>query len=379
MTDTRPQPGPDDGGIVDLVPMVRKIVAARIRDPEVVDDLVQETLARVMAARSRVQGATLEPYAAVTARNLVASLARGNDRARAKTHLLLDLDASDSPAQDLLRQEERSLLAQALARLPDEERDLLLAHEVHDQDTRSLADHRDSTPGAIAAQLSRVRAKLRVEYLLTQEHVEPPSDRCRPVLRAVSAGDRRRQRELDAAGHLLECDCCSTITAILLDRRSTTPRDDDVRVPISRDADVVTARQRGREAAARLGFSSTELTLIATAISEIARNIVRFAERGDMVVRTVQDGSGRTGVTVVARDVGPGIPRLREALLDGYSTYDGLGLGLPGAKRLMDQFDVVTELGKGTTVTMTKWARRTGADQPGTRTGTNERSRGDET
>ncbi len=375
MTDTRSQPGPDDEVIVELVPMVRKIVASRIRDPEVVDDLVQETLARVMAARSRVQGDTLEPYAAVTARNLVASLARGNDRARAKTHLLADLEPSESPAEDLLRQEESSLLAQALDRLPTEERDLLLAHEVHDQDTRSLAEHRDSTPGAVAAQLSRVRAKLRVEYLLIQEQVEPPTDRCRPVLRAISAGDRRRQRELDAGAHLLGCDCCSTISAALLDRRASAPRDDDVRVPISRDADVVTARQRGREAAARLGFSSTELTLIATAISEIARNIVRFADHGDMVIRTVQDDRGRPGVTIVARDVGPGIPQLREALQDGYSTYDGLGLGLPGARRLMDQFDVVTELGKGTTVTMTTWARRTGADQPTTGPGRDTGSR----
>ena len=76
-----------------------------------------------------------------------------------------------------------------------------------------------------------------------------------------------------------------------------------------------------------------------------------------MVISTVDDG-GRRGITIVARDVGPGIPALDEALQDGYSTYQGLGLGLPGAKRLMDQFDVVTEIGKGTTVTMTKYVER---------------------
>jgi serine/threonine-protein kinase RsbT len=156
------------------------------------------------------------------------------------------------------------------------------------------------------------------------------------------------------------------VSTLLLDRRSTTPRDDEVRVPISKDADVVTARQRGRETAARLGFSSTDLTLIATAISEIARNIVRFAERGDMVISRVDEG-GRVGVTIVARDVGPGIPALAEAMLDGYSTYAGLGLGLPGAKRLMDQFDIVTELGKGTTVTMTKWVDQSGDEHRGQR------------
>ena len=271
MADTRCQAASDDDLIVELVPMVRKIVASRVRDPHVVDDLVQETIARVMAARSRVHGETLAPYAAVTARNLVASLARRNDRASAKSHLLVDLAPSEPPGVELLREEEGSMVARALARLPAGERDLLLAHEVLDQDTRSLAASRDSTPGAVAAQLIRVRAKLRVEYLLIDEQQEPPSDRCGPVLRAISAGDRRRQRELDAGVHLLECDCCARISATLLDRRSTASRDDhDERVPISRDADVVTARQRGREVAAQVGFSTTELTLIATAISEIA-------------------------------------------------------------------------------------------------------------
>ena len=135
----------------------------------------------------------------------------------------------------------------------------------------------------------------------------------------------------------------------------------EVRVPITSDADLVPARAQGRALAQALGFSQTDATLIATAISEIARNIVKFADHGDMVITVVEEG-GRQGVTIVARDVGPGIPRLREAVRDGYSTYKGLGLGLPGAKRLMDQFDIVTEIGKGTTVTMTKWAQRTSRD-----------------
>jgi anti-sigma regulatory factor (Ser/Thr protein kinase) len=80
-----------------------------------------------------------------------------------------------------------------------------------------------------------------------------------------------------------------------------------------------------------------------------------------MVISRIAE-DGRVGVNVLARDVGPGIPRLAAAMLDGYSTYAGLGLGLPGAKRLMDEFDIVTELGKGTTVTMTKWTRRVGDD-----------------
>ena len=85
---------------------------------------------------------------------------------------------------------------------------MLLAHEVEGAATAELAARRGHTPGAIAAQLNRTRAKLRVEYLLADGGVTPPTDRCRPVLFALSAGDRRRQRELDTAGHVLECDCC---------------------------------------------------------------------------------------------------------------------------------------------------------------------------
>jgi RNA polymerase sigma factor (sigma-70 family) len=356
VSDTRPELSLDDRVIVDLVPMVRRVVGSRIRDPHVVDDLVQETLLRVVAAHSRVEGDTMAPYAAVTARNVVASYARRNDRARDRAHLLADTetDPAERPGEDLLRREESSMMAAALARLPAEERDVLVAHEVHGHGTKMLAGHRDTTPGAIAAQLARIRAKLRVEYLLVREGVEPAGDRCRAVLRAVSAGDRRRQRELDAGAHILACQCCAVISAGLGERWAPPAAEADMRVPVARDADVVTARQTGRRVAAGLGFSATDATLIATAISEIARNIVKFAERGEVLISSVSSG-GSDGITIVARDVGPGIPALPEAMRDGYSTYDGLGLGLPGARRLMDEFDVQTEVGVGTTVTMTKW------------------------
>ena len=125
-------------------------------------------------------------------------------------------------------------------------------------------------------------------------------------------------------------------------------------VAIRSDADIVTARQEGRALAEGYGFSGTDLTFIATAISEIARNIVKFATRGEFVF-SVLDEDGRKGLKVVARDSGPGIPDVERALQDGYSTYRGLGLGLPGARRLMDEFDVVSEVGTGTTITMIKW------------------------
>ena len=352
-----------DAAIVDLLPMVRRVVAARIRNPEVVDDLVQETLTRVMAARDRVEGDDLAPYASITARHLVASYAERNDRARAKAHLLLDSEVEGPPDEDLLRQEDRAAVQTALARLPEPERELLVAHEVYGESTATLAEKRDTTPGAVAAQLARVRAKVRVEYVIAHEGIEPPTDECRPVLRAISAGDRRRAQELDANGHLLGCATCSRLGETLTSRRPPKPDPDVVRVPVSRDADVVEARQKGREVAAPLGFSPTDCTVIATAISEVARNIVKFAHRGEVAIEVVRRGE-EDGVRVVARDAGPGIPDVPRALEDGYTTSDGLGLGLPGCRRLMDDFEIDSRPGDGTTVTMTKWTwRRPGLEK----------------
>jgi serine/threonine-protein kinase RsbT len=121
------------------------------------------------------------------------------------------------------------------------------------------------------------------------------------------------------------------------------------------DTDVLIARQKSRELAARLKFSSGESTLIATAISEVARNIVLYAGQGEIVLRLVQKGK-QNGLCVIARDRGPGIPDVARAMEDGHSTSGGLGLGLPGSKRLMDEFDIVSKVGEGTTITMTKWA-----------------------
>jgi serine/threonine-protein kinase RsbT len=129
---------------------------------------------------------------------------------------------------------------------------------------------------------------------------------------------------------------------------------EEICVPIHAEHDIVTARRRGREVAESIGFSGTELTLIATAISELSRNIVRYAGQGEMLFWAEQ-APGRPGLVVQARDKGPGIPDLALAMQDGYSTGRGLGLGLPGARRLMDEFDIQSELGKGTVVTLKKW------------------------
>lgn len=130
----------------------------------------------------------------------------------------------------------------------------------------------------------------------------------------------------------------------------------EVRVQIEREADIVLARQAGRQLAAQLGFTTTDQTLIATAISEVARNIVVYAQHGEIVL-TRADEAGRIGIQVIATDDGPGIDNKDLAMRDGYSTKNSLGLGLPGARRLMDDFALDSEVGKGTTVTMKKWKR----------------------
>jgi serine/threonine-protein kinase RsbT len=127
-----------------------------------------------------------------------------------------------------------------------------------------------------------------------------------------------------------------------------------VAIAIASATDIVTARQRGRELAARLGFSASDQTVVATAISELARNILEYARTGQVEVGVAQRGS-RIGVVVVALDAGPGIADVSRAMQDGYSTGKGLGLGLPGVRRLMDEFVMVSAPGKGTCVTVRKW------------------------
>jgi serine/threonine-protein kinase RsbT len=128
-------------------------------------------------------------------------------------------------------------------------------------------------------------------------------------------------------------------------------------IPIETDADVVTARQRAREMATELELTSTDQTLLATAISEVARNITTYAGRGEVLLSVIDGADGRPGIQVIARDQGPGIENLDLAMQDGYTTGGGLGLGLPGARRLVDDFSIETAPGQGTTVTLLMWAR----------------------
>ena len=130
----------------------------------------------------------------------------------------------------------------------------------------------------------------------------------------------------------------------------------EARVLVESDRDIVTARQQGRVMAAQLGFSPGTATLIATAISELARNILLYASHGEVTMRTIENNGSR-GITVEARDDGPGIPQPGRALEDGFSTSGRLGLGLPGVKRLMDEFRLETSPGRGTRIVVHKWLR----------------------
>lgn len=127
-------------------------------------------------------------------------------------------------------------------------------------------------------------------------------------------------------------------------------------VPVTSDVDILAARQQGKTLAAEAGFSLTDLTLIMTAISELSRNIITYAKKGEVELSLVEQGKER-GIVVVARDEGPGIADIDLAMTDGYSSANSLGLGLPGARRLMDDFEIVSKPGRGTTVTMKKWLR----------------------
>lgn len=128
----------------------------------------------------------------------------------------------------------------------------------------------------------------------------------------------------------------------------------EIRVAINSDQDIVLARQKGRSLAVESGFSAVDGTLIATAISELARNIVSYAKKGEILLQTLKE-SHRKGILIVASDNGPGIPDIRLALRDGFSTSGSLGLGLPGVKRLVDEFQIVSSVGQGTVVKVTKW------------------------
>ncbi|MCI0567372.1 MAG: anti-sigma regulatory factor [Acidobacteria bacterium] len=136
----------------------------------------------------------------------------------------------------------------------------------------------------------------------------------------------------------------------------TLPIGQPEKISIHADLDVVQARQKGRLLANRLGFPLTDAIVIATAISELARNILQYAKQGEILLKP-SERDGRAGIAIVAQDHGPGITNISQAMEDGFSTSGSLGLGLPGVKRLMDEFSIASEPGRGTTISVKKWKR----------------------
>ncbi len=127
-------------------------------------------------------------------------------------------------------------------------------------------------------------------------------------------------------------------------------------IPIKNDLDIISARVEAREMAKRLGFGIIDQARISTAVSELARNIVLYAPQGTVTIKIVMN-NGQQGIEVICEDEGPGIEDLELAMQDGYSTSKGLGKGLPGAKRLVDEFEIESAPDQGTKVTIRKWLR----------------------
>ncbi|PLT31294.1 anti-sigma regulatory factor [Peribacillus deserti] len=128
-------------------------------------------------------------------------------------------------------------------------------------------------------------------------------------------------------------------------------------IRIQHELDIVEARQKGREISKKMAFGSVDQVRITTAISELARNIYLYAGSGEITLEELADGH-KAGIKVAAVDKGPGIADIKKVLEDGYSTSGGLGAGIPGVKRLMDEFTIDSVFGEGTTITAIKWLRK---------------------
>jgi len=202
--------------VLAVEPVIRRVVAARAANEADIDDLVQDCLERLLVARARLAPEAVLPYAVVTARNLVSSHAKKALRRAAAAPRVLDAAEPERPEDVLLASEARAAMTAALARLSDQERRDLLAYYT---DGSIAGTEARQSRGALRVRMARTRAKLRLEYLLAFRHAELASPACRSVLLAISAGDTRRQRELGAGQHLLDCAACAALSEPL-DRRS---------------------------------------------------------------------------------------------------------------------------------------------------------------
>ena len=207
------------GRVLEMEPVVRRVVCARVSDPFFAEDLVQDTMVRLLQAAPELSEGALVGYAVASARNSVISHQRRQQRRERLEPKVVDPGMPADPEAAAVEEEERQAIGEALGALDVDERRWLVAHEVQQIPTADLAQQAGSTPGALAARLARARAKLRVEYLLALRRVHLPTPQCKPVLLALSAGDRRRQESLGAGNHLFSCRPCAALSHPLLTRR----------------------------------------------------------------------------------------------------------------------------------------------------------------
>lgn len=217
-TNASPRAG-QEADVLAIREPVRRVVAARLRNRNDVDDVVQETLARVWEARWRLDREALVAYAVVTARHLVASAVRSDDIAARHSSDLLAPPTGPAPDEEVLLREEHAAMRQALGALGEPDRALVLTHEVDGVPTAKVAADLGVGSGIVAARLARARAQLRVEYLLAFRRVSLPTSRCRPVLVALSLRDTGRQAALGAGRHLLVCPVCASLAPPLVERK----------------------------------------------------------------------------------------------------------------------------------------------------------------
>jgi serine/threonine-protein kinase RsbT len=219
MTGRHRRDEPTGQQLAQLGERLRAIAVGDGASPSIADDVAQESLARTLAARERISAETLEPYAVATARNLLTDVRRDAQLERRHRHRLLEIPESPEPEARLLAAEQAAAVRSALDALDEPDRELLLAHH-QGSSTSDLATQGGSTPAAVAMRLNRIRARMRLDYLLALRRERLPTSRCRPVLLAVSANDRRRQRAIGADRHLARCATCSALVPPLVERSS---------------------------------------------------------------------------------------------------------------------------------------------------------------
>lgn len=209
----------EDADISEAATAVRRFLSSRVQDRALVEDITQEALLKLVEARDRLGREELVPYAVTVAKNLIIGGARSKAVAQRHLHRLASHGVAPAPDDLLLREEDGRALRTALAGMPEDDRELLVAHVVRGEDTATLAAARGGTAGGVAARLSRTRARARVDFLLASRGVVLPTGRCRPVLLSLSAADKRRQGALAAGEHVLGCSTCADLVPALLERR----------------------------------------------------------------------------------------------------------------------------------------------------------------